>query len=338
MHWARHLVEMLRAVEVIARPNGGTVDELAEHLKVSRRTAYRVLETLQDLDFPLLEDTSSPDGRKRWQLEPSYLRKLPNRSVPELRLTLDELIALSFLRGGARLFKGTDVERKIDSAYAKLDAFVPEKLARQLEKVRTLFIPSGRFAKDYRGKQGIIDSLAEAMLGQRTCLVKYHSFGDDQVKNFRIDPLHFFERDGGLYLFVRATTFGSILILAVERIQEITVTGEAFKVPRSFDPAKLLESSFNLTPDDPVRVKVRFSADQARYVRERRWAAKQSLSEQPDGSVVLEMETSGRWDVKRWVLGFGAEAEVLEPKDLRVEIAAEVKAMGKAYARRPGSG
>ena len=171
------------------------------------------------------------------------------------------------------------------------------------------------------------------MFGQRTCLVEYHSFGDDKVRQFKIDPLQFFERDGGLYVFVRATTFGSILILAVERILKLTVTDAVFKTPRDFNPAKLLESSFNLTPDDPVKVKIRFSADQARYAKERRWAAKQTRTDQPDGSVILEMETSGRWDVKRWVLAFGPEAEILEPADLREEIAADVRAMGKVYAR-----
>ena len=39
------------------------------------------------------------------------------------------------------------------------------------------------------------------------------------------------------------------------------------------------------------------------------------------------METSGWWDVKRWVLSYGSEAKVLEPEDLRKEIRAELKAV-----------
>ncbi len=48
-------------------------------------------------------------------------------------------------------------------------------------------------------------------------------------------------------------------------------------------------------------MKVRFSATQARYV-------------------------------KRWVLAFGADAEVLEPEGLRQEIAAELKTLVSAYS------
>lgn len=52
--------------------------------------------------------------------------------------------------------------------------------------------------------------------------------------------------------------------------------------------------------------------------------------------MLLELHTSGRWDVKRWVLSFGADAEVLEPEDLRQEIATDLGNMIGAYLRIPG--
>jgi len=200
--------------------------------------------------------------------------------------------------------------------------------------VRTLFSAPGRFTKDYREKDDVINTLTDAMLKQQTCLVQYHSFHDDKVKHFKIDPLRFVERDGGLYVFVNTTSFGDIIVLAVERILKLTPSDETFTVPEDFDADTLLETAFNLTFGDPIAVKVRFFADQARYVKERRWAATQTLTDQPDGSVILELETSGRWDVKRWVLAFGADAEVLAPEDLRQEIAADLGSMIAAYSRK----
>jgi predicted DNA-binding transcriptional regulator YafY len=38
------------------------------------------------------------------------------------------------------------------------------------------------------------------------------------------------------------------------------------------------------------------------------------------------MSTSGWWDVKRWILSFGADAKVLEPIELRKEIVEELSA------------
>lgn len=100
---------------------------------------------------------------------------------------------------------------------------------------------------------------------------------------------------------------------------------QGFTRPEGLDPRELLDSAFNLTHDDPLEVKIRFSADQARYIRERKWAKEQSIIEQADGSIILEMNTSGRWEIKRWVLSFGGEAELLEPAELRKEIAEELR-------------
>jgi len=60
-------------------------------------------------------------------------------------------------------------------------------------------------------------------------------------------------------------------------------------------------------------------------------AKDQKVTDQPDGSIILEMKTSGWWDVKKWVLSFGAKAEVLEPKKLRDEIIAEIKELKNTY-------
>ena len=165
------------------------------------------------------------------------------------------------------------------------------------------------------------------MLRKKTCFVQYHSFSDDTVKNFKIDPLCFFENNGGLYVFVRATSFDEIRILAVERIQGLRLTEADFDFPEDFKPDELLESGFDIVYDDPLEVKIWFSADQAKYIKERNWAKDQKITDQPDGSVILEMKTSGWWHVKKWVMSFGAEAKVLEPKELRHEVAYE---LGKA--------
>jgi len=331
MSWGKHLVTMLKAVDFLARPGGASMVELSEALDVDRRTAYRIRETLEELGFPIYDESSAVDGKKRYRFEESYLKKLPNLNLPELNLSLSELIALYFIRGNARLFSGTDIEHNIESAYAKLDVFMPEGLAKKLEKVKTLFVSTAKFSKDYSDKQDIIDTLTEAVFQQKTCLVEYHSFYDDTIKGFKIDPLRFFERDGGLYLFVRTTSYGHIRVLAVERIQTLTVTEAAFVSPDDFDPDALLENAFSIVYDEPIEVTIRFSSDIARYIKERVWAKGQVITDREDGSIDLDMKTSGWFDVKKWILSFGAEAELIEPLKLRKEIIEEIRLSQQVY-------
>ena len=331
MYWARHLVKILKAVEILARPGGATMDELREGLEVDRRTAYRLRDTLEELNFPIFEDASGLDGRKRFRFDDSYLRKLPNLHMPDLNLSLAEVIALYFIRGNTSLFKGTDIERNIAAAFAKLDAFMPDRMADQIDRIKTLIVSTSHFSKDYSDKQDVIDTLTDAMFRQETCQVQYHSFHDDQIKSFLIDPLHFFERDGGLYLFVRATKYGHIRVLAVERIIAIESTKETFIPPDDFDAEALLKGAFGIIYDDPITVKLRFSPDTARYIKERKWAEDQTFSDQPDGSVILEMSTSGWFEVKRWILSFGPRAELLEPLEMREEVRKELKTATANY-------
>lgn len=316
----RNLKKLLDAINLLAQPCGTTISELGRRLEIDKRQAYRVIETLQDDFCFVIEKDKEKGGQEvRYYLEKDQYKRLSDMKVADINLSQTEIIALYFLKSHTRLYRGSGIEGEIERAFAKLDMFVPNGFAEQLEKVKSLFIPASKFNKDYSDKDEIIDALTDAICQKRTCLVEYHSFSDDSLKKFRIDPLHFFERDGGLYLFVRATSFGDIRILAVERIVSLALSSDSFDYPQGFDPDALLEEAFNFVYDDPVSVKIWFSADQARYIKERQWAKEQTIHNNGGGSIVLGMKTSGRQDVKRWVLSFGSDAKVIEPQDLREE-------------------
>ncbi len=44
------------------------------------------------------------------------------------------------------------------------------------------------------------------------------------------------------------------------------------------------------------------------------------VKESDDGSIEFTMSVADLWEVKRWLIGFGSDAEVLEPQQLRKEI------------------
>lgn len=320
------------AVRLLAQPTGTTIEEMMSRLNISKESAHRfVRETIQD-EFQFCVDKQKTDcGKVRYYIEPSTINRLSEIRVVDLNLTLEEIVSLYFLKSHSKLHVGTQIGNEINTAFAKLDAFVPEGFANRMQKLKAIFTPSASFSKDYSAKQKLIKKLTAAMLDQKTSLVEYHSFSDDKVKKFKIDPLTYFERNGGLYIFFRHPTYKDIRTLAVERILELSPTEDVFEYPSDFNPDELLENSFGLYFDDPIKVKIKFKPDQARYIMERCWAKGEKKKKQKDGSLILEMETSGAWEVKRWVMSFGADAEVLEPKEMRDEIMVEAKAIVATY-------
>ena len=327
----KQLGNLLKAIDLLASPNGTTINEMCDELDITRRSVYRLIETLESMHFPVYDDQTSEDRNKRWRLEPDYVKRMPNMSLPELKLSFAETLSLYLLKGEATLYKGTRLEDEAQSAFNKIGAFLPGSVLKQLDKIKTLFIPQSKFAKDYSEKGEVIDILAESMLKQKICMVSYFSFSNERQKQYLVEPLHFFESNGGMYVFVRIPKHDSIRTLAVERIQKIEQSKEQFEYPADFNPEKLLESSFDMIYDDPVSAKILIAAGQAKYIRERKFFQKQTITENKDGSLILEIETSGWGDVKRWVLSLGAEAVVLEPKKLRREIKTEIAALAAKY-------
>jgi len=327
------ILRVLKAVDLLAKPSGTTINEMVEELQITKRTVYRIMQIIENLGFPVYDDEISLGKIKTYRLDESYLKKLPNMSIPDMNLTLSEIISLYMLKGGEVLFKGTEIENNIESSFKKLAAFLPDETSSQLEKIRALLLPSQKFVKDYSGKEEIIDILTNAMLQTKICHIQYHAFHDDKIKAYIIHPLHFFKNNGGLYLFIKVASFNNIRTIAVERIATITETDEFFEYPEEFNPAELIDNAFNIIYDDPIDVKIWFSAEQARYMKERKWSQNQSVEENDDGSIILSMSTSGSEEIKRWVLSYGRNAKVLEPEALRENILEDIKSAISNYGK-----
>jgi predicted DNA-binding transcriptional regulator YafY len=83
-------------------------------------------------------------------------------------------------------------------------------------------------------------------------------------------------------------------------------------------------------------VHVRFAPRQARWMRERKWHRSARIQEELDGGIVLRLKIAETSEIKRWVLQFGSEAEVLRPASLRRAIAEELAKAGARYEPRRG--
>jgi predicted DNA-binding transcriptional regulator YafY len=327
----RNLKKFLEAIELLGGPCGASVDELSRRLGIGKRSVYNLLKFLQDDMLFSLEEETPLGAPKRFRLEKEQYRRLSDMKVPDMNLSMAEIIALYFIRSGATQFQGTEIEQAIERAFSKLDCFVPEGMGHRLETIKSLFVTPTKFTKDYSDKQEIIDVLIEAICSHRTCKIMYHAFTKDTTKSFIINPLHFFEREGGLYILVRVPKYGDIRTLAVERILTIELLMDNFIYPEGFDPNELLETAFNIFYGDPIEAQIWFSADQARYIKERRWAKMQTIVETPDGSLILTIKTSGWEEVKRWVLSWGADAKVLNPKEFVDWVGEELKKASAKY-------
>jgi len=69
----------------------------------------------------------------------------------------------------------------------------------------------------------------------------------------------------------------------------------------------------------------RFEPRWATYVEERNWHESQTFAKGPDGKIEISMDVGSTPDLRSWILSFGSGAEVLEPEELRTEVARELE-------------
>jgi proteasome accessory factor B len=130
---------------------------------------------------------------------------------------------------------------------------------------------------------------------------------------------------GGLYLVAYDHAKSAIRTFAIERVSGVSTTNQRFTVKEDFDFEAFQRTAFPVHGGEPQLVRIRFSSDQAPYVMERHWHDSQKFFPQDDGGVIMQLQIANLWEVKRWLIGWGANAIVVEPERLRNEIERECR-------------
>jgi predicted DNA-binding transcriptional regulator YafY len=179
--------------------------------------------------------------------------------------------------------------------------------------------------KDFSRSRDVIAALTRAIQHHFTVTLSHATPQHRNAVEYRLDPYRLQYHQGGLYLIALDHAKEDVRTFAVERIRTAAVTRSRFTPPPAATLDELQSTAFQLIHGEPQLIRIRFSPEQAPYVAERIWHESQKLEEQPDGSVILSLTVASLWEVKRWLLGWGADAEVLEPCDLRQAVFDECK-------------
>ncbi|MCI0540750.1 MAG: WYL domain-containing protein [Verrucomicrobiales bacterium] len=311
-----------------ARRQGATLRDLAVEHDVSQKTILRDLELLRSIGFPLMHSTSD-HGRRHWKLD-------GKSGLAQLSFTLEEAAALYLGRQFLEPLAGTDFFHGAQSAFAKIHATLGDAPLRHLEKLAAAFYHTTNGLADYSHKGELTDDLVRAIEDRRLTAITYQSLrATEPVTHYDIHPYAIVWHKQALYLIAHSCDHNAIRTFKVDRISAAEVQELQFTRPPNFDPRKLLAGSFGIFEGDgPTQtVRIRFSRQVARPVSERTHHPTQRLLPQPDGTLVAEFDLSSFEELTSWILSWGQHAEVLEPPNLREQIAGTLTA---ALARCKG--
>jgi predicted DNA-binding transcriptional regulator YafY len=324
MNGSRQITRQLDILRTLqARQYGVRAKELAEEFGVTVRTIQRDLGDLGEAGFPLYNE------RRGGQHVYWYL--MQSKELPSINFPLLEVASLLFLEDMADALEGTPFKDHLHAALRRISLTLPEPALRFLRRAAHMYTPFVRGGKSYVESSQIIEDLNQALLERRVCRVTYQTADSKICKTYPIEPLRLFYFRGGLYLISRVPAYNQLITQAVERIRALELTEERFEVPQDLSVEERLEHSFGVVYEEPFDVKIQFSREQAPYIRERIWHPTQQIEEQEDGSLILSLHAGGRYEIKSWILSYGATARVLEPDWLRDQVAEELRTSLESY-------
>lgn len=309
-----------------SRRQGVSVRELSEELGVVQKTIRRDLQTLARVGFPLAENTGE-FGRKFWSLA-------NGEACPDLQFDLMEALSLYLGRRFLEPLAGTYFWNGAQSAFRKIRASLGEQAIRYLEKIGAAFHQTAIGGGDYAQKAEIVDALMVGIEDRRFTSISYCSLRSTEPVTYDVYPYGLvFHRDS-LYLVAFSPDHNELRHFKVDRISEAEVQDLRFNKPDNFDLAAHLSHSFGVyhAEGPSILIRVRFLPQVARYIREaRRWHPSQKLSPQRDGSVIAQFELTTTEEIQKWILSFGTNAIVLEPQELRDDMATVLRTLLEEY-------
>ncbi len=303
-----------------------TAEQLATELEVSVRTVYRDIDALSAAGIPVYADRGRAGG---YQLVDGFRTRLTGLTELEA-----QALALAGLpEPAAELGLGA----VLAAAQQKVTAALPAELRERADAV------AQRFHLDVPGwfrdaeHPDHLPALADAVWRDRRIVVRYRKWGNEDVERV-LDPLGLIFKAGRWYLAGRRPS-GRVATYRVARISDLTDTGEHFERPTDFDIAAYWR---DWSEDferrlHPRVAKVRMSP-LARAVAPFYLGAvgatavhDASAPLDADGWQVVDLPVEAGAPALGELLRFGPNVEVLEPADLRREVADAIRTMGAIY-------
>jgi hypothetical protein len=248
------------------------------------------------------------------------------------RVPISTTIAACVGASLARLFEGTSYEQGMHDLlqYVARDAVNPDRI----RDARRQFVFLSRGGeKALPENEVLLSECVDALQRKRALRIRYRGF-NGKLRWLRIEPLSLALYDHQLYLIGRPKG-GAAHPFRFSRIEAADTDGGTFQYPDkdSYDPERVFAHSFGIAVEEkyPIHdIELSLAGTWQSFVKSHRWHRSQE-SVVKNGRVHVKLRVRLCPEVIAWVLGFGPDVRVVEPRVLRERIAKLALQMAKVH-------
>ena len=177
-----------------------------------------------------------------------------------------------------------------------------------------------------------LTSVLEAMTESRQIRITYQKYTKAQADSYTIRPYAVKEFAKRWYIVAYCIERGALRVYGLDRIQNLELTSDSFRMPKDFDVDELFSTSFGIyIPEEKGRTIIfHTSLTDAHFLRDLPIHSSQKEIESDNDSVTFSIFVCPNKALIMEFCKYGSGLEVISPEDIRAKVAEEhVKASEK---------
>ncbi|MGA8474320.1 MAG: WYL domain-containing protein [Candidatus Cybelea sp.] len=314
------LVRLLNAIDQGRHSFEDLKDRIAEGgNRPSTRSLRRYLAILGNAGFPLYFDRAA-----------NAYRFADGYSLKRLDLSSGELFGLVALRSLGASIGGT-IGASIDEVAEKLVGSAGSGARARVEAGSPVAFRLSEIRLDKHGERAF-DALSAAERASRSVRFSYLD-KEGNATTRTVDPYGFIINAGRVYCVAFDHDRNDKRTFAVDSVSAPVALAQTFVRPSGFNIEAYAAASISgvLHGDETTEVRVRFAPRVAKAAAAARIVAERRVEPRSDGGIEISYQVADVDELVRWVLGWGAQAEVIAPPAARTRIATLAEEIASKY-------
>lgn len=321
-----HIIELATLLQV--RRGGLTLDDIMQEFKVSRRTAERLRDAVDQAFGPLMT-VDAEDRRIHWRLDSPNLGGL-------IRVSDEELInlataAASMDRSGLKE-QAASLRALADKVKVKMRPGLTEDADDRSEDLLRAEGFAMRPGPRQQLEDGLLSAVREAIRRRRVLTFDYAAReSGSPSKRRRVRPYGVLY--GSRVLLVAPTErHDNVLLWRLSSMRRAEVTDAAFAPDPAFDLNKFAKRAFGVFQERPFQVTLRFTPNAAPDAAAFLFHPDQRVVHHEDGSLTVHFKAGGAAEMCWHLFTWGEDVTIERPDRLRKQMAELCAALAAHHA------